>query len=107
MPAFLTVASNCSLTFLRYLFFVRGIALPRSFFGNSGCGLSIVAGHTLPQDQFGIGCPMAKLFILYWSVIVDCLHSIFSGVIHLRKGYGYDHCGMVLFAKIAIGSFGK
>jgi hypothetical protein len=63
-----------------------------SVFGYSGSGLSIVAGHTLPQDQFGIGRSVAKLFILYWSVIVDCIHSIFVGVIHLRKGYRYYHC---------------
>ena len=50
---------------------------------------------------------MAKLFVLYWSVTVDCICSIFVGVTHLPEDYWNDHCGMVRFAKIASSSFGK
>ena len=50
---------------------------------------------------------MAKLFVLYWSVTVDIICSIFVGVTHLPEDYWNDHCGMVRFAKIASSSFGK
>jgi hypothetical protein len=51
-----------------------------SIFGNSRRGLSIVSGRTLSKDKFGVGRTVAKLFILYLSVIIDLICSIFVGV---------------------------